>query len=244
MIIHPDFQQFTPFMEQIERYFVESDATIHKARNELKVIAYEGVELVVKAFRRPNALNRFVYAALRDSKAKKSYDNAITLQELGITTPRPVGYIEFKTAVSFGKSYFVSLKVPYDFTIREPLLNPDWPDHDRIMREFGAFTATLHQKGVLHRDYSPGNILITKTQEGYRFDLVDINRMRFGGVSREEGYKNLSKLWGNSTDLTLIAQGYAEAMGLDEKQSIRSIIRYDEKHKAFKQFKRRLKGQS
>ena len=242
IIIHPDFSYLAPFFKDIQRYFTQSSDSIHKARNELKIIKYQNAELVVKAFKIPNQINSLVYAAIRDSKAKKSYDNALRLEELGVTTPQPVGYVEFKTATTFSQSYFVTLKSPYSFTIREPLLDPLWPDHDVIFEQFGTFTASLHQKGILHEDYSPGNILISKENGNYRFDLVDINRMKFQPVSTEAGYKNLSKLWANSKDLSIIGKSYAAALGLNEAECIRELIRFDAKHKAFKTFKKRIRG--
>lgn len=52
------------------------------------------------------------------------------------------------------------------------------------MTAFAEFTARLHEAGILHLDYSPGNILYDKIGEEYHFSLVDINRMHFG----ESGY--------------------------------------------------------
>lgn len=45
------------------------------------------------------------------------------------------------------------------------------------MTAFAEFTARLHEAGILHLDYSPGNILYDKIGEEYHFSLVDINRM-------------------------------------------------------------------
>ena len=50
------------------------------------------------------------------------------------------------------------------------------------MRCPGPYTAVMHEREVLHLDYSPGNILWDKDDEGYHFTVVDINRMRFGKV--------------------------------------------------------------
>ena len=241
-VIHPDFTYLAPFFKELQHYFSQSSDSIHKARNELKIITYKETELVVKAFKIPNPINSFIYATMRDSKAKKSYDNAIELQKLGVSTPQPVGYVEFKTATTFAQSYFVTLKSPYSFTIREPLLDPSWPNHDAIFQQFGTFTASLHKKGVLHEDYSPGNILISEKDGIYRFDLVDINRMKFGPISTETGYKNLSKLWANEQDLAIIGKSYATALGLDETECIAQISHYNAKHKAFKTFKKRIRG--
>ena len=65
------------FLLNIKKYFQKNSNTIHKARNELKVIKYKDLQTVVKAFKIPNIVNQIVYAYFRDSKAKKSYENAL-----------------------------------------------------------------------------------------------------------------------------------------------------------------------
>jgi len=239
------YKHLEPFLLQIKTHFKAPAELIHDARNQLKIIPVEGVEIVVKSFRIPNPLNQVVYAWLRDSKAKKSYDHALKLKALGITTPEPIGYIEFYEHGLLKESFFLSLRSHYDFTIREPLLDSQWDHHDEIFRQFGTFTQQLHQKGILHRDYSPGNILITSQSDGiFRFDLVDINRMGFGSLSDEEKMRNLSKLWADERDLTLIANAYADAAGINTEKTAESMIFYDRQNKRIKTFKRRLKGKT
>ena len=44
---------------------------------------------------------------------------------------------------------------------------------------FARYTAALHKAGILHLDYSPGNILIHQNETNeYSFSLVDVNRMQ------------------------------------------------------------------
>lgn len=237
------YKLFKPLLLQVKEHFARSSNIIHNARNQLKIIPFNGQNIVIKSFRKPNIFNQFIYAYLRDSKAKKSYDHSLKLLSLGITVPDPVGYIEFYKFGVLQESFFLSLHTPYDFTIREVLLDSKWPDHDEIFRQFGIFTQQLHAKGVLHRDYSPGNILITKIDDKtYRFDLVDINRMRFGPLTHEEKMKNLSKLWADASDLSIIAHAYAKAAGLNPAYTAESMIHYDEQNKRIKTLKRKLKG--
>lgn len=242
--IHSGFEELKPLLFDIQAHFSESDSFIHDARNKLKTIKHNGLDIVVKSFKVPNFLNQFAYAYLRDSKAKKSYVNALKLEKLHITTPQPIGYIEFHNSGLLKESYFLSLQSHYDFTIREVLLNREWPDHDSIFKQFGEFTYDIHEKGVLHKDYSPGNILITALESGkYRFDLVDINRMRFGPLSHDEKMKNLSRLWADESDMRLIATAYAQKMGCDVEKTVKEMVHYDLQNKKIKLFKRRLKGQ-
>ena len=92
LVLHPDFAALEPFMRSLPQRMANGEGTvIHKGRNELRIMEFEGRKLVVKAFRRPHLINQFVYGIFRASKAKRSYDNALLLQGLGIGTPQPVG---------------------------------------------------------------------------------------------------------------------------------------------------------
>ena len=215
---------------------------MHKARNEIKKIPCDNYALVVKSFKIPNLLNRLVYTYLRGSKAQKSYDNALRLQELGINTPEPVAVIKELTP-TLHKSYFISVAFEYDYTLREPLRNPDFPNRITLFEAFARYSANLHENGVLHNDYSQGNVLIKEENGTYVFSIVDINRMEFKPLNKAERYNNFSRLWADEDILSIIAKEYAQTVGYDVEEAVREIIKYDRKHKNFKQFKRLFKPQ-
>ncbi|UFS62207.1 hypothetical protein LOH54_11210 [Sulfurimonas sp. HSL-3221] len=239
--IHPDYAEFEAELLSVEAQFSSSDESIHKARNELRIVPMHGIKTVIKAFKVPHLLNRFVYAYLRDSKAKKSYNNGVRLLELDVPTPQPIGYIEFFRGGLFAQSYFISKYEPYDFTIRE-VLHHRVEDVETILKAFTAFTHMLHQKGVWHEDYSPGNILIRKTADGYGFMLVDINRMQFRPIPPAEGMRNFGKLWAKAPERTLIAREYARLSGMDEAAALQAIETCARKTEAAVALKKRLRG--
>ena len=207
IVINENYKEFKEFILNIKEYFRENSNTIHKARNELKVINYKDVQTVVKAFKIPNIINQIVYAYFRDSKAKKSYENSIKLINLKINTPMPIGYIEFYRNLLFKESYFISQKLDYLYTIREPLRDINFEDRDIILKGFVAFTYNLHKNRVYHKDYSAGNILVFKNEKDeYDFSLVDINRMEFKPIDLELGLDNFAKLWLDSDNLQIIAK--------------------------------------
>ena len=76
------YQSLKPSFEAIRKIFAQDDHSIHKARNELKIIELDGIKTVVKAFKVPHLFNRIVYTYFRKSKAYKSYHNALRLEEL------------------------------------------------------------------------------------------------------------------------------------------------------------------
>jgi serine/threonine protein kinase len=223
----------------IKSYFNHSSETIFKQRNTIKIVHFEGEKYVVKSFKTPHLINQIAYGLFRDGKAKKSYFNSIKILDF---VPAPIGYIEFKKAGRLKESYFVSEPFEYNFTIREPLTSKEYPKKEAIYNAFAKFTNQLHKQGVLHLDYSPGNILIKEHPWGYEFKIIDVNRMLFKQLSTKERLENFAKLWASNEDLTVIIKEYAKLNKLDEKDSLEIALKASQKHKDKKNFKKRLKG--
>ncbi|MDP2850922.1 MAG: lipopolysaccharide kinase InaA family protein [Sulfuricurvum sp.] len=236
----PQYGYIQETFKNIRSIFLKDEHSIHKARNELKIIELSGVKTVVKSFKVPHLFNRIVYTFFRKSKAYKSYHNALRLEKLGVSTPEPIALIEFFESELLADSYFISEFFDYDFTIRSPLLEP-LEDRESIFTSFAAYTYDLHQKGVWHLDYSPGNILIKRTENGYQFSIVDINRMVFRDISPLEGCENFNKLWAFDEELEIMGREYARLSGLDEALTISEMKRHNDANKRTKNFKRRLK---
>ena len=175
----------------------------------------------------------------RDSKAKKSYDNSLKIAEF---FPKAIGYAEFTKLGLLYDSYFLCEKFEYDFTIREPLTQKAFKDKDTIFRALASFTHELHEKGVEHLDYSPGNILIKKVNDTYTFKIIDVNRMNFKIFTQNERLENFAKLWAKDEDLTVIIKAYASLIDMDETEAVIIALKASQKHKDKKNFKKRLKG--
>lgn len=219
-IINPQYQSLQAWVEQLPTTFDSQGTIIYDARNRIRVIQGPDGQLYnVKRYCRPFWLNRLVYTFLRPSKAKRAYDNALLLQQRGVTTPEPVAYILCGNHL-LAESFLITRQVQFPHRLYE------WGDgltegREALMRAFGRFTAKMHLQGVLHLDYSPGNILYD-TGEGASaaegkptFAVVDINRMRFGSVSIPQGCNNMGRLWGEEAVYRLIAEGYAAERGAD-----------------------------
>ena len=240
--INDNFKECYTFCKEIRTHFDTTKESMHKARNEIKKIACGNHTLVVKSFKTPQFLNRLIYTYFRGSKADKAYNNALKLQKLGINTPEPVAVIKEMTP-TLHKSYFLSIAFEYDYTLREPLRNPDFENRTVLFESFARYSAKLHDNGVLHNDYSQGNVLIKEENGTFVFSIVDINRMAFKSLSKEERFNNFSRLWADEDILKIIAKEYARVVGYDTDETTREIIKYDQKHKNFKQFKRLFKPQ-
>lgn len=221
----------------IQDIFLTSDMSIHKARNELKVISQNNIETIVKSFKVPHIINKIAYTFFRYSKAKKSYLNS---QKLKKFTPTPIAYIEFYKNGLLHNSYFINENFKYDFTIREPLLDDSFPQKEKILRAFALFTLELHNDGIFHKDYSPGNILIKKENSNFIFKVVDINRMDFIELTEEKRAENFSKLWARDDELETIANEYAKHYPVSGTFS-KKLCFYSNKNKSIKNFKKKLK---
>ncbi len=232
-------KRFYDFLLKIRSYFQKNDATIHKARNELKIIPYDGTETIVKSFAVPNIFRRLWYTFFRSSKAKKSYEYSL---RIGDFTPAPIGYIEFYSMGLLKESFFIAHRFNYDFTIREPLLDPNFPDKKKILELFARFTYELHQNEILHKDYSPGNILIKKRNDTYIFKIVDINRMEFKPLSLNERLKNFAKLWIGDEDLQTVIQTYSVLVHEEFEKCYEIALKHSHALKAKVNAKKRLKG--
>lgn len=241
LTVNPHFQECEEFSKHIEEHFNSKTSTIHKARNEIKVLTCNKYSVVVKSYKIPNFLNALAYTYLRESKAHKAYCNALKLNALGINTPAPIAFIEEYDSL-LQKSFFISEEFVFDFTIREPLEDSDFTDRENIFKAFAYFSVQLHKNGILHQDYSPGNILIKKITDGYEFSIVDINRMAFQEIDFETGCENFSKLWADENALKTIALEYAKEMGYDTVKTVKRIIDLDHQHKRFKKNKYKIKN--
>ena len=239
MVYKSDKQEYVKLLINIREYFKDSKNSIHKARNEIKILDYKNKKLVVKAFKVPNLLNKIVYTFFRGTKAKKSYENSLKISSF---VPQAIGYIEFRKFGLLSDSYFISEQFEYDFTIREVITEADFKDRENIFRELAKFTFLLHEDCILHKDYSPGNILIKVNENAYEFKIVDINRMEFKELSIDDRLKNFSQLWAKDEDLKIVIDEYSKLVNQDEEICFQKAVEYSQKHKDRKNFKKRLKG--
>ncbi len=207
--VAPEFRELESWISQLPSEFSSSGKTIFKLRNEVKVFNVGNYHLNVKAFKIPNLINRFVYVYLRGSKAERSYTYARKFLILGIPTPSAVGYVRCTKNGLLTKSYYISLHLNYNFTLRQ-VLDSHVELREEVLRQWVKFTyEKLHTNGIFHLDYSPGNTLITKTNGQYQFSVVDLNRMFFGPVSYEKGLSNFCRLNVDTPTLGLIGREYA-----------------------------------
>ena len=234
--------RFNNLLINIKEYFLKDEnRTLFKKRNTIKIIKFKNTPYVVKSFKIPHLLNQVVYRFFRESKAKRSYKNSIKLLELGINTPSPIGYAEFNSLLLFQDSFYISEFFDYDFEIRALFKDKNFENREKILQLFTEFSVNLHNKGVYHIDYSPGNILVKKVNSDYIFSIIDVNRMQFVDFDIDLRMKSLSKLTSDREDNRLILMYYADIIDIDIKILEKRFDFYLNEQQKYLTNKKRLK---
>ena len=161
------------FLTDLPRVFIKEGRCIYKGRNEVRVVQAGPHKWVIKKYGKPFILNRIFYSlGIRTPKAVRSYRNAQEILKKGFRTPRPLAQeLHYRNGL-LGASYFVS-------EWAEGTSVAQAPKSTTLVRALARYTARLHEAGLMHRDYILSNILFTKEQENYHFELIDINRFFF-----------------------------------------------------------------
>jgi len=228
-------KKYKPFVEEIEKYFSQSDIVLQDDRNTIKEVEFNNKVFVVKSYKVPGTINSFIYTYLKKSKAWRAYEYGLKISKF---TPRVIARIEYFQPL-LGKSYLICEKFDADFNMQIPLFKQH-PDKNILLKQFAQFVLELHNNNIIHHDLSPGNVLIKKDKQGYQFQIIDINRMIFKVSKIKERAQNFSKLWASDEDLTTILKTYAEVANLDDK-FIQMGLAYNQRNKDRKNRKLKIK---
>lgn len=230
MLINAKYQQWEDFLRGIPTIFDHEGRTIYTGRNLIKVLSLpDGTAINVKRYHAPRGINALIYSTgLRKPKGLRAFQYPERLLSLSIDTPEALAYTEIRRFGLLRESYLVTQQCPYRHTFYE-LGDAAEGTYELLAEAFGRYTAHMHECGVMHRDYSPGNILwdelVGETDNHtYVFSIVDINRMYFGPVSMEQGCRNLCRLWGPKRFFLLVVRHYAEARGFDVSEAERIAL--------------------
>ena len=216
ILVNKKYESLRNYLESIPERMLQEGTTLYDHRNLIKeLIAPNGLHINVKRYHKPFFLNNLIYSSgIRKPKGQRAYQYPFILAEKGIDTPESIAYIEERKCGLLQFSYFISVQVPsrlfYDLGSAED------GTYEDLALAFAAFTAHMHKQEVLHKDYSPGNILYNKEENGtYRFSIVDINRMKFGPVDMATGCANFARLWGPKRFIIMVVREYARLRGFN-----------------------------
>lgn len=195
---------------------------IYQGRNNLFRAKVGDKNVIVKDFKKPNIINRYVYTTLRKSKAARSYLNALKMQELGFKTPEPIAYCEVRHGLELAYSFYISEELAGATEMRDWQSNPDC---DTLLPAFAGEIKRLHDAGVWHKDFSPGNILYVRDEKGdYSFYYVDLNRMKFGVHDRERQMRMFRAINLDRSETERLGRLYGQVAGLDPEETGRKAV--------------------
>ena len=211
-------------IEGFEKEFTQNQNIIKDDRNIIKILSIGEIETVTKFFKTPNFIQGIIYKFFRKSKARRSFEYSIFLNQKGIKTPEPLGYIEVFDRFRLRQSYYVSRKIDFDFTL-DLATKKKVEDYRSILKSFTDFTYKVHKNNIMHLDYSTGNICVKKNEKGYDFFLVDLNRLYKGFVSSKAGLENLNRISKDPEIIKILAEGYASKASVSFSESNKYLNR-------------------
>ncbi|MBW1656280.1 lipopolysaccharide kinase InaA family protein [Flavobacterium quisquiliarum] len=242
------YEKFENILLEYIRFFsTKGQDFVIGQRNQIKLFDLEDKKINIKSFKVPHFINKIAYKYFRKSKAKRSFEFANRLLELGVGTPKPIAFAEFSSILGLEKSFYVSEQLECELTYRELVEDSNYPDHENILRQFTKFSFDLHEKGIEFLDHSPGNTLIKKRENGnYEFFLVDLNRMEFHkSMSFDMRMKNLCRLTPLKEMVAVMSNEYAKLYGESEQKIFDTLWKYtsefQERYYRKKRLKKKLK---
>ncbi len=153
------------------------------------------------------------------SKAAKAWRGACALIERGLETPFPLAWLEARKYGFVRESFFLSERIFGGREMRNFLRELGGDELRSLLAALARTLHICHERGIIHRDLSDGNILIKKDDNadgGYHFFFLDTNRIRIrtpGTIGRLARAKNLIRLGIPASERLFFLERYAGRRG-------------------------------
>ncbi len=178
--INPAYGEMAELIKLVPPHKYTPEHVYCNRRNTVERVSVGDRRFVVKKYRRPTVANQIIYTFFRKNKAQRAFEYALRLKLNDVDTAAPVAYITENKGGIFHTGWFICEYLPYD-TLSSRLRDArDEKETGRLLDSYIRFTAELHSKGIYHKDYNPGNILVNTVDGRDNFALIDINQMEFG----------------------------------------------------------------
>lgn len=137
-------------------------------------VTVDGAHFVVKQYH-PNRWYKAARRALRASKAQRSWQAALRLQQLGFKTLTPLALLEDELGPVRLRAMLISDYVD-GVNVRQYFLDPQIPDEAKqaAAERVVATLRALHDQGLVHGDTKATN-LVLREQAVYLLDLDDLH---------------------------------------------------------------------
>lgn len=216
------------FLDNLPDSFESGGTALWNGRNRIKLFEISATMpdaaprlMVVKCFKHPNFVQQIGYA-FSTHKACRAYRNGLELIRRGFVTPCPIAFVEKRGCCRCVEDAYYICE-PTDLPCIEGETDRD--DWNRALaKDFAAYVAALHKRGVLHHDLNDTNVLYRKSPDGgYTFEVIDINRMKFFAEGAEIPFKerveNLTRFTGRIDLFEYVAREYFKTLGVRDLEN-------------------------
>ncbi len=157
----------------------------------------------VKHFLVPN-LRAKLRQWFRRGKGRNEGSRAAKLAEIGVPTITPIALGERRVNRFLFENFLITQAIPDTlpldnfFEQRLPTFTPERQETFRraLLRSLADLTAKLHDAGIVHLDFHPGNLLIQlRPDDTFHLAVIDLDALRVSRrISWNEARKNLARL--------------------------------------------------
>ena len=222
--------------QNAQTHLIKSSPTIRVMRADVL-----GQDVLIKRYDLNGRLDRIKYR-WRASRARRAWAAAVTMRELGLPTPEPLGFLEVKEGRTVVTSYFVTRFLPDAVTTYRWLKvnyrrqNEEWKRGFRT--DLLHAILALHEAGIYHADTKLPNLLVRCAGDRSKreFYWTDLECVTAGlKPTRRQIVRNLVQMngsmryWVPETDrmkfLHALARTYPWVTGPDIVQKIRRRTR-------------------
>lgn len=120
------------------------------------------------------------------SKGRRHWNNACDMLRKNVATPLPLAFFESRKQPGISDSWYLCQFVPGAFSARDVYASinrgeTDFKglDKDAWFDLISGFVCNMHNKQVIHRDLSSGNLLLSRDEQGKVHPMaIDIGRVR------------------------------------------------------------------
>jgi tRNA A-37 threonylcarbamoyl transferase component Bud32 len=176
-------------LDDPERPFAGPDARLLKSGRSGTVAS--SPPFVVKRFNLKKVRN-LILDRVRLSRARKSLARALVLEGLLIPTPQVLAVGEARRGGFVTRGYLVMAEIPGVSDLSRVLDSPGRHDLALLVGRAGALIATLHARGLVHRDLKASNFLVDP--EG-KLSLIDLDGLGSrGSVDDDRAARDIARL--------------------------------------------------